>query len=98
MNIKTDNLIANLNLIDVFKKDIRYIYQTKLSIKHTPVKQKLSTNIVSCSNNWFKSKNIYQQTICLQIKHQPTNQSTNNNERNSLSPRHKIILDELTCR
>ena len=37
MDFETDNVIANLNLADIYKNI--YIYETKPSTKHTPEKQ-----------------------------------------------------------
>ena len=61
MNIETDNVIANLNLADIYK-NIRYIYKT--SMPPTPVKQNLSTNLLSRTLTIrLRPKNIYLQTI-----------------------------------
>ena len=42
------------------------IYKTRPSAKHTPVKQNLSNSFL-LSNNLFEIKNIYLQTIHLEI-------------------------------
>ena len=45
IDIETDSIIANLNLAGVYKKIIRYIYETRPSSKPTLVKQNLSINL-----------------------------------------------------